>query len=1121
MCENEKNSRYEIHPPTTERRNSRSYGFVTDPSESDIIERNNPTNRSPRRKHYIKSYSSRTNKNSIKPSNSNDDYRKMESDIGITGTFSMNMNPAGLKHHADSGNAMAQYLYGLMLLEGKEIPMDISSALKYFKESADSGNADACCKYSLTLLANRESDQDLKTSINYLEKAANLGNAQGQYEYGRLLVLGKQVQKNIKLGYGFIQKAADQGYVPAQIKYAKQLMHGSPILPQDIKKGIKYLKFAAKSNSAEAMNMLGQLYERGDVVNQNYAKAVSYFKEAAKLGNPEAQNSYGTILLRGEYGKTAKPQKALQILEKAAAQNNPIALYNIGMHLTINGTKEQQQKGVTYLRKSAALGYDRAQYNMGIIYEKGQLLPQDLIQAARYYEKAALKGDMKAQCNYAAMLAAGKGVDKDEQKAMDYFKLSADQGNTISQFRYAQMLEQTQTMALYRSEIVKYYLLAAESGYPRAQFCAAKYLELNDRPNAKRLYSEAANNGIDEALYRLGCLMQLDGEDYLPTMKKAAEKGDVDAKIAVAMYAIEYGTEQEKKEALETFKKAAETGHSVAKYNYGAALLHINRKEGMRYLKEAADEENILAQLKYGQQLKEDRNFTLAFKYLDKAANQGNADAQYECALMLEKGEGCQKSQQAAYDLIEQAAKGGNKDAQFRYSEMLENGINALKSHSDSLRYLKYSADNGHQRANLIYARVLLEQNLPEAFQYAKRAALMKNPEKEALLIYGKLLRNGFGTKRDVNKSVEQLKKAAELGSKEAYFLLGNMLLDNEYCEDEDDEEENEKKAEDYLIKAADKGHKKAMLTLAEYYDTKEEKSKANHFYRLSAEAGENEGRREYAIAMLAEPSEKKKRIGDIYLRNAAAENELESEYMVSSLPDVEKTKEGKRLLELAALGGHPKALLRLASTSSSPITLLESAASSGSPDALYALGQILAQVQPIRAPAYLQAAAKKGYAVAYLTLAELSNNEIDAKNNLKSAYEAKVPGAEAKLGRLYEATQPQKAELLYKKGSSKGEPEAMYRYALILRKKDPDSQEARSLLIRAANQNIYEAKLELAKELRSKGELSDALNFYKSVARHTGDKKAIEAVKEITKELGPQTISDDLHKLMTTKAVE
>ena len=67
------------------------------------------------------------------------------------------------------------------------------------------------------------------------------------------------------------------------------------------------------------------------------------------------------------------------------------------------------------MRKAAQLGYDRAQYNMGLILEKGQIIDKDLKEAAKFYEQAAKKGNSKAQCNYAAMLAAGEGVEKDEE----------------------------------------------------------------------------------------------------------------------------------------------------------------------------------------------------------------------------------------------------------------------------------------------------------------------------------------------------------------------------------------------------------------------------------------------------------------------------------------------------------------------------------------------------------------------------------------------------------------------------------------------------------------------------------------------------------------------------------
>ena len=77
----------------------------------------------------------------------------------------------------------------------------------------------------------------------------------------------------------------------------------------------------------------------------------------------------------------------------------------------------------------AELGDVEAQYNLGVLYDEGAGVDQDLAVAADWYRKAAEQGFMDAQTNLGMMYYYGQGVARDYHEAAKWFRLAADQGD--------------------------------------------------------------------------------------------------------------------------------------------------------------------------------------------------------------------------------------------------------------------------------------------------------------------------------------------------------------------------------------------------------------------------------------------------------------------------------------------------------------------------------------------------------------------------------------------------------------------------------------------------------------------------------------------------------------------
>jgi len=64
---------------------------------------------------------------------------------------------------------------------------------------------------------------------------------------------------------------------------------------------------------------------------------------------------------------------------------------------------------------------------LGVLYDNGQVVPQDLLKALELYQAAAAQNNPAAQCNLGILYDNGIGVEKDKVKALRWYGLAAAQ----------------------------------------------------------------------------------------------------------------------------------------------------------------------------------------------------------------------------------------------------------------------------------------------------------------------------------------------------------------------------------------------------------------------------------------------------------------------------------------------------------------------------------------------------------------------------------------------------------------------------------------------------------------------------------------------------------------------
>ena len=74
-----------------------------------------------------------------------------------------------------------------------------------------------------------------------------------------------------------------------------------------------------------------------------------------------------------------------------------------------------------------------AQFNLGVFYETGQVVPQNFAEAVKWYRAAAEQECAPAQCNLGLCYQTGRGVEQNTPEAVKWFIRAARQGDKTAQ----------------------------------------------------------------------------------------------------------------------------------------------------------------------------------------------------------------------------------------------------------------------------------------------------------------------------------------------------------------------------------------------------------------------------------------------------------------------------------------------------------------------------------------------------------------------------------------------------------------------------------------------------------------------------------------------------------------
>ncbi|WP_047487516.1 tetratricopeptide repeat protein [Terriglobus sp. TAA 43] len=184
-------------------------------------------------------------------------------------------------------------------------------------------------------------------------------------------------------------------------------------------------KLAADLGHAESQYILSTLYDEGTGVTQSDEQSAYWERKAAEQGHAYAQ---ANVSFR--YYAANDFAEAFIWCQRAAYSKLAWAQYNLGlMYRKGEGTEQSDTQAAYWYRLAASQNFAEAQQKLADLYYFGHGVPQNYVQAASWYRKAADQDNAEAQFQLSHLYAIGEGVEHDYVQSRYWIRKAAQQGH--------------------------------------------------------------------------------------------------------------------------------------------------------------------------------------------------------------------------------------------------------------------------------------------------------------------------------------------------------------------------------------------------------------------------------------------------------------------------------------------------------------------------------------------------------------------------------------------------------------------------------------------------------------------------------------------------------------------
>ena len=355
---------------------------------------------------------------------------------------------------AKKGFAQAQYNLGVLYLKGKGVKANLIKAKKLFEFAAEQGVVKAQNKLALMHVKGMGVVKDFNKAIKWWNLAAAQGNGKAQTNLGWMYEMGKGVPKDSQKAVKWYQLASNQGIAIAQKKLNLLLDQTKKPLQENNTNSKDFKSFEEIKN---LHSITASLRSELEQIKSEQANAI----EATNQGKAKAKQEQLTSIIDN-------PSKLKAGRDSFRENKLDVDLFDTAINSL--GRKEFTT-ALQLFTDLANRGMAEAQINLGMMFESGQGVLQNFDEAIKWYQLAASQGLIKAQekLNLLVSKAAaaqvnfglgvafenGQGVPQDIMEAIRWYQLSADRGLIKAQEKLNLLLNKKFSKTVVKNKIIR------------------------------------------------------------------------------------------------------------------------------------------------------------------------------------------------------------------------------------------------------------------------------------------------------------------------------------------------------------------------------------------------------------------------------------------------------------------------------------------------------------------------------------------------------------------------------------------------------------------------------------------------------------------------------------------
>jgi TPR repeat protein len=379
--------------------------------------------------------------------------------------------------------------------------------------------------------------------------------------------------------------------------------------PDEVKAGLQMMQTSAQNGYVLAMVNLGVMSETGRYFPRNYDQAFYWFGLAATNGSAYGELQLGACYHYG-FGTRPDSKMAASCYLRAAEMTNYVAMKSYGYYLSNGiGVKKDLDAARYWLTRAAKEGGNRrAMYDLGVLCESKFPDTNAMAEAFQWYQQSAEPGDALGCSELANCYYNGWGTSSNLDSYHLWLYKAAALGATDAQYRMGVAYRTGDCVPQDTAASLEWYWKAAAKNHPEAYYDLAIYYlknktNLDSEIMADRCMLRAAQGGNREAQYQCA-LSYLRGDVAPPDcdagnqwMAKAANNGW--AKAEFALFEMYYHGmrpspncqpyPEDKTEALKWLHRAADHGDFQAQATLAVMLI-----QGMDMGQNVAEAEKLL-----------------------------------------------------------------------------------------------------------------------------------------------------------------------------------------------------------------------------------------------------------------------------------------------------------------------------------------------------------------------------------------------------------------------------------------------------------------------------------------------------------------------------------------------